>query len=58
MKLKKVIKEDALKECFERNPKVTLAFIFGSYVSGYAHKESDFDVAVYLKEYPCSLLSS
>ncbi|MFH1562933.1 MAG: HepT-like ribonuclease domain-containing protein [Nitrospirota bacterium] len=58
MKLKKVIKENALKECFERNPKVALAFIFGSYATGFAHKESDFDVAVYLKEYPCSLLSS
>jgi uncharacterized protein YutE (UPF0331/DUF86 family)/predicted nucleotidyltransferase len=55
---KKEIKENALKECFERNPKVTLAFIFGSYATGFAHKESDFDVAVYLREYPCSLLTS
>ncbi len=58
MKLKKAIKENALKECLERNPKVALAFIFGSYASGFAHKESDFDVAVYLRDYPCSLLSS
>jgi len=49
---------DTLKECFEKNPKVALAFIFGSYATGFSHKESDFDVAVYLKDYPCSLLSS
>jgi len=51
-------KEGVIKRYMEKEPSVALAFIFGSYASGYAHKESDFDVAVYLKDYPCSLLSS
>lgn len=58
MEPQKIIRESALRKWFEGNPKVALAFIFGSYATGFAHKESDFDVAVYLKEYPCSLLSS
>ena len=43
-------KIQALKEYFKREPLVALAFLFGSYAQGFEMKESDFDVAVYLKD--------
>jgi predicted nucleotidyltransferase len=39
-----------LKEYFERQDDVSMAFVFGSYARGREMAESDFDVAVYLKE--------
>lgn len=39
-----------LKEYFEKREDVLMAFIFGSYAKGREMEESDFDVAVYLKE--------
>jgi len=39
----------ALKEYFEKEPKVVLAFLFGSFAKGKAVKESDYDIAIYLK---------
>lgn len=39
-----------LKEYFEKAPEVLMAFVFGSYAKGMAGEESDFDVAVYLKD--------
>lgn len=39
-----------LKEYFERQDDVSIAFVFGSYARGKEMAESDFDVAVYLKE--------
>lgn len=51
-------KVKSLKDYFKKEPSVLLAFLFGSYVQGREMKESDFDVAVYLKNYhpiPCPL---
>ena len=39
-----------LKKYFEKEPSVILAFLFGSFAKGKEMEESDFDVAVYLKE--------
>ena len=41
---------ERLKEYFEQNSNVLLAFVFGSAATRLAGKDSDFDVAVYLKE--------
>ena len=46
LKSKKIV---ALKRYFKKNSSVILAFVFGSYAQGFEMKESDFDVAVYLK---------
>jgi len=40
----------ALKEYFQKEPCVTLAFLFGSFAKGRQMEESDFDVAVHLKD--------
>jgi len=40
-----------LKKYFEKEPSVLLAFLFGSFAKGVEMKESDFDVAVYFKNY-------
>jgi uncharacterized protein YutE (UPF0331/DUF86 family)/predicted nucleotidyltransferase len=39
-----------LKKYFEKEPSVLLAFLFGSFASGRETEESDYDIAVYLKE--------
>ncbi|MEK9135269.1 MAG: HepT-like ribonuclease domain-containing protein [Patescibacteria group bacterium] len=39
----------SLKEYFNNEQEVVLAFLFGSFAKGFANKDSDFDVAVYLK---------
>jgi uncharacterized protein YutE (UPF0331/DUF86 family)/predicted nucleotidyltransferase len=39
-----------LKEYFKKEPSVILAFLFGSFASGREMKESDVDIAIYLKE--------
>ena len=39
-----------LKEYFKRQDDVSMAFVFGSYARGREMAESDFDVAIYLKE--------
>lgn len=39
-----------IKRYFEKEPSVVLAFLFGSFAKGLEMEESDFDVAVYLKE--------
>ncbi len=39
-----------LKNCLEKDPNVELAFMFGSSAKGKEMKESDIDVAVYLKD--------
>jgi hypothetical protein len=39
-----------LKEYFEKQPEVLLAFVFGSYAKGFAMKESDFDLGIYLSD--------
>lgn len=39
-----------LKEYFERQDDVSMAFVFGSYAKGRETAESDFDVAIYLKK--------
>lgn len=41
---------EALKKYFKKEPDILLAFLFGSYVRGFKKKESDFDIAIYLKE--------
>ena len=41
---------EALKKYFKKEPDILLAFLFGSYVRGFEKKESDFDIAIYLKE--------
>jgi len=51
MKFLKSKKIELLKKFFEKEPSVILAFLFGSYAKGLEMKESDFDVAVYLKDY-------
>ncbi|MCK4244184.1 MAG: nucleotidyltransferase domain-containing protein, partial [Candidatus Omnitrophica bacterium] len=38
-----------LKEYFEKQPSVILAFLFGSRVKGLDRKISDWDIAVYFK---------
>lgn len=42
----------AAKAFFADQPEFTLAFIFGSFVSGYMSQESDLDIAVFFKEVP------
>jgi len=49
-KQKEIKKIESLKKYFEKEPAVILAFLFGSYAKGLEMEESDFDVAVYLKE--------
>ena len=39
-----------LKEYFERQDDVSMAFVFGSYAKGRETAESDFDVAIYQKK--------
>ena len=39
-----------LKDYFEKQPEVLIAFLFGSYAKGFAMEESDIDIAVYLKD--------
>lgn len=39
-----------LKDYFKKQPEVLMAFVFGSYVKGFAMEESDIDIAVYLGE--------
>lgn len=39
-----------LKEYFEKEPSVILAFLFGSFANGREMEESDVDVAIYWKE--------
>jgi uncharacterized protein YutE (UPF0331/DUF86 family)/predicted nucleotidyltransferase len=50
MRALKVKKIKELKKYFKKRKDVILAFLFGSFVSGREMKESDIDVAVYLKE--------
>lgn len=38
-----------LKEYFEKQEKVVMAFVFGSFAKGRAMRESDIDIAVYFK---------
>lgn len=38
-----------LKNYFEKQDDVVMAFLFGSYAKGRGHKESDVDIAVYFK---------
>jgi uncharacterized protein YutE (UPF0331/DUF86 family)/predicted nucleotidyltransferase len=40
----------ALKRYLEKEPSVVLAFLFGSFATGREMKESDVDIAIYLKE--------
>ncbi|MGI1691783.1 type VII toxin-antitoxin system MntA family adenylyltransferase antitoxin [Thermoanaerobacter uzonensis] len=40
-----------LKEFFKNKENIVMAFLFGSVAKGKATKESDIDIAVYLKEY-------
>lgn len=40
---------DILKDYFSKNQEVAFAFLFGSYANGKFCKESDIDIAVYLK---------
>ena len=39
-----------LKKYFKKQPSVVMAFLFGSFAKGREIKESDFDIAVYLKD--------
>lgn len=39
-----------LKEYFRKNKDILLAFLFGSFAKGLVTKESDFDIAVYLRD--------
>ncbi|MDI6856605.1 MAG: nucleotidyltransferase domain-containing protein, partial [Candidatus Thermoplasmatota archaeon] len=48
-KISKSKKIPLLKEYFEKEPSVLLAFLFGSFSRGFEMAESDFDVAVYLR---------
>lgn len=41
---------ERLKEYFEQQADILLAFVFGSVAAGFAGEDSDFDVAVYLKD--------
>lgn len=48
------IKEDILlklKNYFEKREDVIMAFLFGSYIKGTFRKDSDVDIAIYLKDY-------
>ncbi|MEW6608449.1 MAG: HepT-like ribonuclease domain-containing protein [bacterium] len=40
-----------LKDYLEKNQKVVLAFLFGSYAKGFEMEESDFDLGIYFKDY-------
>lgn len=42
---------ETLKEFFKNKENIAMAFLFGSVAKGKATKESDIDIAVYLKEY-------
>ncbi|EGD52313.1 nucleotidyltransferase domain-containing protein [Thermoanaerobacter thermohydrosulfuricus] len=42
---------ETLKEFFKNKENIVMAFLFGSVAKGKATKESDIDIAVYLKEY-------
>lgn len=42
---------EILKEFFKNKENIVMAFLFGSVAKGKATKESDIDIAVYLKEY-------
>ena len=44
------VKIKRLKEYFKKTPEVLMAFVFGSYAKNMAGEESDFDIAIYLKE--------
>jgi len=39
-----------LKKYFKKEPSIILAFLFGSFAKGFETEESDFDIAVYLKD--------
>lgn len=39
-----------LKKYFEKEKSVVLAFLFGSWAKGFEKRESDFDIAIYLKD--------
>lgn len=41
-----------LKEYFKKRDEVVMAFVFGSYTQEREMEESDFDIAIYLKNYP------
>jgi predicted nucleotidyltransferase len=43
-------KIEILKKYFQKEPSVILAFLFGSFAKGRGLAESDFDIAVYLKD--------
>jgi len=47
-------KIEQLKEYFAEQPAIVLAFLFGSYATGRAMEESDFDVGIYVKNYPAT----
>ena len=42
-----------LSQEFNRDPRIMMAFLFGSYAAGTAHANSDLDIAVYLQEPYC-----
>jgi uncharacterized protein YutE (UPF0331/DUF86 family)/predicted nucleotidyltransferase len=50
MKFSDAKKIAALKKYLAKEPQVILAFLFGSFAKGLEMRESDFDIAVYLKE--------
>jgi hypothetical protein len=47
LKSKKI---EPLKNYFEKEKSVLLAFLFGSFAKGRATEESDYDIAIYLRE--------
>ena len=47
MKTDNLLKE--LKSYFVKREDVVMAFLFGSYSTGRVHKESDIDIAIYIK---------
>lgn len=49
-KILKTKKLELLKKYFEKKPSVILAFLFGSFAKGKEMRESDVDIAVYLKD--------
>jgi predicted nucleotidyltransferase len=45
----KCILINILKEVLEKDEDVLFAYLYGSHVDGFAHLESDVDIALYLK---------
>ena len=41
--------EDILKEYFDKRDDVLMVFLFGSHAQGMVHRESDVDIAIYLR---------